>query len=159
MYEKDEYKLSKVEGFKSFFLVLHQLIQKTLAPREGDSYRVYRYERIILHAISEEERFNVFDFIFQKIWNVVVSNNRSCPYAPYIMKMIEKVSKKTFVKNVEHTKLWPNKQFTSIKLGARTQIPSPDAPSNYRGSGPSLLKMLRGIFTACRASKEVIIKR
>jgi hypothetical protein len=109
MYEKDEYKLSKVEGFKSFFLVLHQLIQKTLAPREGDSYRVYRYERIILHAISEEERFNVFDFIFQKIWNVVVSNNRSCAYAPYIMKMIEKVSKKTFVKNVEHTKLWPNK--------------------------------------------------
>jgi hypothetical protein len=25
------------------------------------------------------------------------------------MKMIEKVSKKTLVKNVEHTKCWPNK--------------------------------------------------
>jgi hypothetical protein len=25
------------------------------------------------------------------------------------MKMIEKVSKKTLVKNVEHTKRWPNK--------------------------------------------------
>jgi hypothetical protein len=74
------------------------------------------------------------------------------------MKMTEKVSKKTFVTNVEHTKLWSNKQFTSIKPGARTQIPPPDAPSNYRGSGPGLLKMLRGIFTACRASKKVIIK-
>jgi hypothetical protein len=31
-----------------------------------------------------------------------------CAYAPYIMKMIEKVSKKTFVKNIEHTKLRPN---------------------------------------------------
>jgi hypothetical protein len=75
------------------------------------------------------------------------------------MKMIEKVSKKTFVKNVEHTKLWPNKQFTSIKPRARTWIPPPDSPSNYQGSGPGLLKMLRGIFIACKASKEVIIKR
>jgi hypothetical protein len=88
-----------------------------------------------------------------------VSNNRSCAYAPYIMKMIEKFSKKTFVKNVEHTKLRPNKQFTSIKPRARTRIPPPDAPRNYRGSGLGLLKMLRGIFTACKASKEVIIKR
>jgi hypothetical protein len=103
--------------------------------------------------------FNVFNFIFQEIWNVVVSNNRSCAYAPYIMEMIERVSQKTFVKNVEHTKLRPNKQFTSIKPGARTRIPPPDAPSNYRGSGLGLLKMLRSIFTACKASKEVIIKR
>jgi hypothetical protein len=75
------------------------------------------------------------------------------------MKMIEKVSKKTFVKNIEYTKLRPNKQFTSIKPGARTQISPPDSPSNYRGSCPGLLKMLRGIFTAYKASKEVIIKR
>jgi hypothetical protein len=69
---------------------------------------------------------------------VPVSNNRSCAYAPYIMKMIEKVSKKIFVKNVEHTKLQPNKQFTSIKLGARTRIPPPNAPYNYWGSDPGL---------------------
>jgi hypothetical protein len=74
------------------------------------------------------------------------------------MKMIAKVSKKTFVKNVEHTKLQPNKQFTSIKPGARTRISPSDFPSNSRGSGPGLLKILRGIFTACKASKEVIIK-
>jgi hypothetical protein len=42
---------------------------------------------------------------FQEIWNVVVSNNQSYAYAPYIMKMIEKVRKKKFVKNIEHTKL------------------------------------------------------
>jgi hypothetical protein len=75
------------------------------------------------------------------------------------MKMIERVSMKTFVKNVEHTKLRPNKQFTSIKPRARTWIPPPDSPSNYLGSGPGLLKMLRDIFIACKASKEVIIKR
>jgi hypothetical protein len=55
MYGKDEYKLSKVEAFKPFFLVLHRLIWKTLAPREGDSSRVPQYERNILQTISEEE--------------------------------------------------------------------------------------------------------
>jgi hypothetical protein len=108
MYEKDEYKLPKVEDFKPFFM-MHRLLRKTLSPREGDSSRVPQYERNILHVISEKEMFNVFDFIFQEIWNVAVSNNRSCAYAPYIMKMIEKVSKKIFVKNIEHTKLHPNK--------------------------------------------------
>jgi hypothetical protein len=67
MYEKDEYKLSKLEGFKPFFLVLHRILQNTLSPREGDSSSVPQYERNILHAISEEGRFNVFDFIFQEI--------------------------------------------------------------------------------------------
>jgi hypothetical protein len=38
-----------------------------LSPREGDSSRVPHYERNILYAISEEERFNAFDFIFQEI--------------------------------------------------------------------------------------------
>jgi hypothetical protein len=63
----------------------------------------------ILYAISEEERFNVFDFIFQEISSVADSNNWLCAYAPYIMKIIEKVSNKTFMKNVEHTKLRANK--------------------------------------------------
>jgi hypothetical protein len=42
MYETDEYKLSKVEGFKPFF-VLHRLLRKTLSPREGYSSRVPQY--------------------------------------------------------------------------------------------------------------------
>jgi hypothetical protein len=48
----------------SNFFMLHRLLRKTLSPREGDSSRVPQYARNILHAISEEERFNVFDFIF-----------------------------------------------------------------------------------------------
>jgi hypothetical protein len=64
MYEKDEFKLFKVEGFKSGFFVLYRLLREILSPREGDSSRVSQYERNILHAISEEEKFNVFDFIF-----------------------------------------------------------------------------------------------
>jgi hypothetical protein len=79
------------------------------------------------------------------------------------MKMIEKTSKKTCVRNVEHTKLQPNKHFTSITLVAhrapRTQIPPLDALSTSRGTGLGLLQKLRGIFIACKTSKDVIIKR
>jgi hypothetical protein len=101
------------------------------------------------------------DSFFSKIWNVTISNNQSCAYAPYIMKMIEEISKKTVVKNVQHTKLQPNKQFTSITPAAlrrpRTWIPPPDAPNTFCGIGPDLLKMLRGIFIACKTSKDIII--
>jgi hypothetical protein len=62
---------------------------------------------------------------------VSISSYQLCAYA--IMKMIEKVSKKTFVKNVERIKLQPNKQLTSITpvapKASRTQIPPLDAPS------------------------------
>jgi hypothetical protein len=78
------------------------------------------------------------------------------------MKMIEKVNKKTFVKNIEHTKLRPNKQFTFITpttpRAPRTRIPPPNAPSTSQGTGTGLLKM-RSIFRACKTSKDVIIKR
>jgi hypothetical protein len=65
MYENDEYKLSKFEGFKLFF-VIQRLLRNTFSPKEGDSFRIPQYVRNILHAISEEESFNVFNFIFRK---------------------------------------------------------------------------------------------
>jgi hypothetical protein len=63
MYEKMSTNYPKLNDLNSFY-VLHQLLRKTLSPREGDSSRVLQDERNILHAINEEERFNVFDFIF-----------------------------------------------------------------------------------------------
>jgi hypothetical protein len=65
MYEKDKYKLSKLEGFKPFFcdalIFAEEFVSKGGG---GDSSRVPQYERKILNAISEEEMFNAFDFIF-----------------------------------------------------------------------------------------------
>jgi hypothetical protein len=95
MYEIDEYTLATIGGFKPLFLVMHQVIRKTLPPMEGDSSRV---------QVKKKSSMCLTSF-FQEILNVAVSNNRSCAYAPYVMKMIEKGTKKTFVKNVEHTKL------------------------------------------------------
>jgi hypothetical protein len=73
-----------------------------LAPREGDATSCLSYEGNLIKYIKGQEKFNVFDYSPMDIWNIVVNPNRACDYAPQIMCMIEKVVRKTFVKNVEH---------------------------------------------------------
>jgi hypothetical protein len=99
MYETSDFHAPTITNFKPEMIVLHRVIQKTLAPREGDSSRVPQFERNLLKAITEKTKFNAFDFIIQHMWDIAISNNRSCAYASYIMAMIEVVSKHTFVKD------------------------------------------------------------
>jgi hypothetical protein len=82
MYETSDFNAPTITNFKMEMIVLHQVIRKTLAPREGDSYRVPQFERNLLKAISEKTKFNAFDFIIQEMWNIAISNNCSYAYAP-----------------------------------------------------------------------------
>jgi hypothetical protein len=89
MYETPDFNAPTITNFKPEMVVLHRVIRKTLTPREGDSSRVPQFERNLLKAISEKTKFNAFDFIIQEMWNISISNNRSCAYAPYIMALID----------------------------------------------------------------------
>jgi hypothetical protein len=109
MYETSDFNAPTITNFKPEMIVLHRVIRKTLAPREGGSSRVPQFERNLLKAISEKTKFNAFDFIVQEMWNIAISNNLSCAYAPYIMALIKAVSKRTFLKDVDHTPLRPKK--------------------------------------------------
>jgi hypothetical protein len=93
MYESSNFNAPTITNFKPEMIVLRRVIRKILAPREGDSSMVPQFERNLLKAITKKTKFNVFDFILQEIWNIAISNNRSCAYAPYIMALIETVSK------------------------------------------------------------------
>jgi hypothetical protein len=93
MYETSNFHALTITNFKLDLIVLHRVIRKTLAPKHGDSSRVPQFERNLFKAITKKTKFNVFDFILQEIWNIAISNNRSCAYAPYIMALIETVSK------------------------------------------------------------------
>jgi hypothetical protein len=92
MYETSNFQAPTIANFKSELIVLHRVIRKTLEPREGDSSRMPQFERNFLKAITEKTKFNAFDFILLEMWNIAISNNRSCSYAPYIMALIEVVS-------------------------------------------------------------------
>jgi hypothetical protein len=112
MYETLDFNAPTITNFKPEMVVLHRVIRRTLAHRVGDSSRVPQFERNLLKAITEKTKFNAFDFILHEIWNIAISNNCSCAYAPYIMAMIEVVSKHTFVKDVELIPLHPRSSTT-----------------------------------------------
>jgi hypothetical protein len=107
MYKTSSFNAPTITNIKPEMIVLHRVIWKTLAPKEGDSSRVPQFERNLLKAITEKTKFNAFDFIIQEMSNIAISNNHSCA-------MIEAVSKRTFVKDVEHIPLHPKKQHNSL---------------------------------------------
>jgi hypothetical protein len=74
----------KVEGLFPNFLVLHRMMRKTLAPRIGYSEAIPSYERNLLDALMKLMRFDVFEYIVDKKWNIATNPLKSCGFAPYI---------------------------------------------------------------------------
>jgi hypothetical protein len=141
----------KVEGLLPHFLVLHQMMRKTLALRIGYSEAIPAYERNLLDALIKLVRFDIFKYIVDEIWNIATNPLRSCGFAPYIQFMIENVAQKKFYKDVRHESLHPAvpKDPRASCVGS-SAAPShttcsggaPSAPAPYSG----ILKMLWGIF-------------
>jgi hypothetical protein len=67
----------KVEGLLSHFLVLHQMMRNTLAPRIGYSEVIPAYERNLLDALMKSVRFDAFEYIVDEIWNIATNPLKS----------------------------------------------------------------------------------
>jgi hypothetical protein len=52
-------------------------------------------------------RFDIFEYIVDKIWNISTNPLRSCALAPYIQFMIESMVQEKFYKDVRHDSLRP----------------------------------------------------
>jgi hypothetical protein len=152
MYETSNFQAPTITNFKPELIVLLQVIRKTLAPREGDSNRVPQLERNFLKAIIENTKFNVFDFILEEIWNIAISNNRSCAYAPYIMALIKTVSKQTFVKDVEHTP-HHHKKYNSLPPTAPSAAPT-TSDESHSSSRSAFFKLFKALFSICQSNKK-----
>jgi hypothetical protein len=68
-----DFQAPKVNGLQSHFLVLHKMMRKTLAPRIGYSEAVPAYEQNLLDALMKHERFDVFEYIMDEIWNIATN--------------------------------------------------------------------------------------
>jgi hypothetical protein len=86
----------KVEGLLPHFLMLHQMMRKTLAPKISYSEAIPAYERNLLDALMKPVRFDVFEYIVDEIWNIATNPLKSCGFAPYIQFMIEFVVQEKF---------------------------------------------------------------
>jgi hypothetical protein len=62
-----------IEGILPHLTVLHRMRRRTLAPRNGDSVTILAYERNLLDALMKFERFDVFDYIVDEIWNIAIN--------------------------------------------------------------------------------------
>jgi hypothetical protein len=162
MYGTPDFTAPTITNFKPEMVVLHRVIRKTLAPREGDSSRVPQFERNLLKAITEKTKFNAFDFIIQEMLNIAIANTQSCACAPYIMALIETVSKRTFVKDVEHTPPCPKKQFSSLPPSAVLIPPAASTSSDEHCAATTssssgrlaLFKMFKSLFSISQSNNQ-----
>jgi hypothetical protein len=63
----------RIDGILPHFVVLHRMMRRTLAWRIGDSDTIPAYEWNLLDALMKYERFDVFDYIIDEIWNIAIN--------------------------------------------------------------------------------------
>jgi hypothetical protein len=142
-------------------LLLHHMLRVTLAPQIGDASAIPSYEWNLIDAIKKQDPFNIFDYILQEIWNVVVTPSRACPYAPFIMYFIEHLFGLTFVRDVRHRDLKPQ----LCALANRFHQAPPPPPSTSAGpsssNGPDsskghsgIFKLFKGLVSMCQRTNR-----
>jgi hypothetical protein len=148
---------TKIEELLPHFLVLHQMMRKTLAPRISNSEVILDYKRNLLDPLMKPVRFDIFEYIVDEIWNIATNPLRSCGFAPYIQYMIEIVTKEKFYKDSRQDSLYPAvpKDPRASHAGSST-APVAAPRTTYSGGASSasstnnsFLKMFRGIFAMC----------
>jgi hypothetical protein len=132
----------KVERLLPHFLVLHQMMRKTLTPRIGYSEVIPAYERNLLDALMKPVRFDVFEYIVDEIWNIATNPLTSYGFAPYIQFMIESVAQEKFYMDVCHDSLhsaMPKDPRASCVGSSAAPAAAPPFCTTRSGGAPLLL--------------------
>jgi hypothetical protein len=145
----------------------------TIDPKKNDYTSLNFYAVNLLKCMAPGGRpFNAFDFMWNELRHVIDDSRKHFRYTPYIMYMIERVTKITFPKDVAHepVHLRPHSEVPaaasrhhgSSSLAPRVDDPPLHAPSfgprssRLRGSGSMVKRVLRSIFCVCKTMvKEV----
>jgi hypothetical protein len=156
------FRAPQVDWILPHFLVPRQMMRRTLAPRIGNSNAIPAYEQNLLDGLKKHERFDVFDYIMDEIWNIAINPQRSCGFAPYIQCMIEVVALEKFYKDVALELLHPtvSKDLRSRRTSsppptvALTRTTHSDGVPSSSISNSDFLKMFRGIFAMCHHTDQ-----
>jgi hypothetical protein len=163
MYVQDgDFQPPKVEGLFPHFLVLHQMMRRTLALRISYLEVIPAYERNLLDALMKPVRFDIFKYILNEIWNIATNPLISCGFTPYIQFMIESVAQEKFYKDVCHDSFHPAVPKDPRASRAGSSATHAAAPCTTRSGGASsapapnssILKMLRCIFATCQCTDQ-----
>ena len=88
---------------KKYYRYINLLVRQAICPKIGSASSILSNVKTLLVALKEgdEQSFSAFDFIYRQIKITSFEPIKSCAYAPFIMKMIEIVTKKEFSKQGE----------------------------------------------------------
>jgi hypothetical protein len=108
-----------VKNLYTYYASLNRLLRVSITPRDGNPSEITKFQKNLMVALRlGAPEFSVGDFIWQEIKNLSEDPKNICSYSPYIMYMIEKVTKTEFPKNVTHKPL-------KVNPSKNPQLPSP----------------------------------
>ena len=117
-------------NMRKVYRYFNLLVRQTLVPKIGGASVILSSMGPFLKAFQEgnEEDFSAFGFIYRQIQLTSWDPKKSCTHAPYIMKMIEVVTQKEFIKEVSHEPYRPVRiSETAKRRGRKPSQPRPQS--------------------------------
>ncbi|CAN6233150.1 unnamed protein product [Urochloa humidicola] len=144
-----------------FYYVLDSLLRSTVDPKIGDPNKLHHLAPNLLNRFAPEGKpFCIFDYIWNELRRAMDDSRKCLPYAPYLMYMIERVTKFCYPKDHVHEPMTvrPRKENVPTPtphkfVGSSSQAPhSDDVPffPSRRTKGSMVKRVLRSIFTMCK---------
>ena len=99
----------KVASLYTYYSILNRLLRKTITPRGGNPADISLHARNLLATLrSGGPDFCVGDFIWEEIKYISENPLKIYGYAPYLMILIEKVTKTKYGTDAYHERLRPS---------------------------------------------------
>ena len=121
MYPRDRVgNTGKVTVLYTYYSILNRLFRKTLTPRDENPSDISVHAKNLMSRMQPDPRggdFSVGDFIWEEIKHISETPLKTCGYAPYIMRVILKVTRRNFGMDVKHEPL-------RIKHPKHVRVPS-----------------------------------
>jgi hypothetical protein len=179
--------LWKTTNVRPTFRYMNSLIRQTVLPKGGNEMNILSHNQTLLLSLAqrnEDTEFSVFNMIWSEIIAASSNTVKSCLHAPYLMKMIEVVTKLNFKKESKHQAYIPlridpqdpskrTKRSKGSSSAATPLVQSPPRrppPRSFSARGgssshsgkdslASLVKRgFRSLFHMCRSTQSDIIE-
>jgi hypothetical protein len=127
----------ETSNMKPYYRYLNLLFCQTILPKAGNEMNVQSNSQLLLSFFTpkEEQEFSIFDLLWREILSISWDYKKSLAFAPFIMKMIEVVTKYHFEKTVEHVAYVPKLIKLNIAPPAGVGTSRSRAPQSPQTSG------------------------
>lgn len=142
--QKPDYVRGSIKYMLPLPLTLSRIFRRTIAPKLGDSGSIRRWAANLVMQFHKQEDFQVVDFIFNELKNASADKSRCLPFAPFIQRVVNEITKLTFKYDRIHESYKPpipGEEFLSLETtsdgSGNTGNTSPDATAPHRAVSTS----------------------